>query len=508
MLPSSLRLRSAWWRGVSIACALPYALGVLGWAPQAGAEEAVLGASASAVPGYLRVPVPSAAARGALLSGGVGYGFTESQVEAPGDHHRMGARVGAVLTPVHWLDVALLSRLEHDTHATADELGSDGGTIIDSDVYAQAGTRLASGIHLGAGARGKFVRGVDLGRSLANPAVDLTLLAAYVPGASPFSVGALAGFRYDRTADAVLDASSYRRGDRLALGVSELNAVPLGIGGSYRFGATELIAELSADLLVGESAPALTQSPLRAGAGVRHKLGDQLALRLLTETALGARPPTGPTDPLLPVEPRFQVLVGVSYALLDWEPEPPGPSPLPARPEPARPPTPVANSTLEVKVTTRDGFPLSEAVVELERAGSVLSVPHHNLESYRLDKLPAGPATLRISGPRLTPEVRKIELSSGAVSVIDVQLTPAPETGQLRGLVRSFGGQGLQAQIRVEPLGTELVTEASGEFSLNVPPGHYDVVIVAPGHASQRRGVEVTVDGVIILNADLAKVTR
>lgn len=503
MLPYSLRVRSAWCRGVSLACAV---LCVLGGAGRAGAEDARLGASANAVPGYLRVPVPSASARGALVSAEAGYGFTESQVEAPGDHHRMGVRVGAVLTPIPSLDVALLTRLRHDTHSTADELGSDRGTVIDSDVYAQAGTRLASGIHLGAGARGKFVRGVDAGRSLMNPALDLTLLAAYVPSASPVSVGALAGFRYDRTADAVLDASSYRRGDRLALDVSEVNALPLGIGGRYRFGATEALAELSADLLIGAAAPALTQSPLRAGAGLRHRVADDLILRVLAETALGARPRTGPADPLLPVEPRFQVLVGVSYALLDWEgapePEPSSPPPLQHR---AEPPPPVANSALEVKVTTRDGFPLSDATVELVRAGRALGVPHHKLESYRRGELPAGPATLRVSAPRLMPEVRHIELSGGAVSTIEVQLAPAPATGQLRGLVRSFGGQGLQAQIRVEPLGTELTTEASGGFSVEVPPGRYDVVIVAPGHVSQRRRVEVTADGVIILNADLSK---
>ena len=103
---------------------------------------------------------------------------------------------------------------------------------------------------------------------------------------------------------------------------------------------------------------------------------------------------------------------------------------------------------------------------------------------------------------------RPVVLRSGAPLTLDVRLEAALTTGQLRGLVRSFGGQTLQARIRIEPLGTELVADEAGRFVMDVPPGHYEVVIEAPGHDPQRRRVEVTADGVVIVNADLTRMRR
>jgi len=471
------------------------------------AEGPTLGVGPLALPGYARVPVVAAAERGVLLSGGFGYGLTESQVDAPGSHHRLGARAAASATPLDWLDIALSTNVRHDRHSERDELGADEGTEIASELYTQAGSEVGADFHLGAGVRANFVRGVTLSQSLSNPALDLQLLAAYVPSGG-LSVGMLAGFRHDRTSQAVLAPAQYRAGDRLALGLSAFDAVPLGLGASYRFGATELIGELSGDLLLGSGAPDIAASPWRASAGARQRLSGALALRLMTETALGARPATGADDPLSPVEPRFQVVAGLSYALLDWEPAPEArplpPTHLPPRAAPA-PVAPPALCTLRVKVWTADGYPLSDASVELEAGQTKVSVPHHNLESYELSELSQGEAVVRVSAPRLRPRELRVTLRPGAPVTLDVRLDAAPQTGQVEGLVRSFGGKGLHARIRIEPLGTELTTDDSGRFLADVPPGQYQVVIEATGHERQRRHVVVTPDGVVVLNADLVR---
>ncbi len=460
-------------------------------------------------PGYFRVPIVAAAPRGVVLSGGLAYGFTESQVEAPGSHHRVGGRIAAAVTPLDWLNLTLGTNFRHDRHSADDDLGSDQGTVIDSDLSAQAGQDLGSDLHVGMAVGASFVRGASVARSLESPALDVQVLGAYLPRASAFSVGMLAGFRYDRSAGAVLDPALYRAGDRLALGVSDFNAVPVGVGASYRLGATDFIAELSADVLVGSGAPGLERSPLRASAGARHRLSDSVALRLMTETALGARAPTGAADPMVPVEPRFQVLLAVAYDLLRWDgartqgvPARPAVEALPLPPEPA---PAAALCTLQVNVTTEGGYPLSDATIEIVVGQTRVEVPHENLASYRRSELPAGEALLRVSAARLKPHVQTIQLRSAAPLVINVRLDQAAATGQLRGLVRSFGGQGLKAQIRVEPTGTEISTDRAGMFSIDVPPGRYEIVIDAKGHQSQRRKVEVTPDGVVILNADLSR---
>jgi len=467
---------------------------------------ALLGTGSQATPGYSHVPVVAAASPGVTLAGGVGYGFTEGQSAAPGSHHRVQGRVAASLAPLPWLDLAMGTNLRHDQHAD-DGLGSDQGTVLDSDLHAQAGTRLPGDLHLGGALGAAFMRGDSLGRSLESPRIDLLFLAAYLPPTLPFSVGLLAGYRYDRTSGVARDPSRYRSGDRLSLEVSEFDAIPVGIGGSYRLGLTEFLAELSGDILVGEGAPAFSESPLRFSAGARQQLGDKLSLRVMADTSLSARPSVGVADPLMPVEPRFAVLVGMAYHWIDWQREaaPSQPDqvhlPAPSRPEPPPP----ALASLEVRVTTLEGYPLSDASVEIVDGDQVLDVPHQEFENYRLDKIPARATQLRVRAARLLPQTLPIALVPGAPLVVDVQLAPAPPTGQVRGLVRSFSGAGLKAKIRIEPLGKEIQTDAAGIFQLDVPPGAYEVVVEAAGHEAQRRRVEVPEDGVVILNADLLR---
>ena len=162
-------------------------------------------------------------------------------------------------------------------------------------------------------------------------------------------------------------------------------------------------------------------------------------------------------------------------------------------------------ASLQVNVTTLEGHALSDATVELVMGATPVAVPHDHLQSYRASQLRVGEATLRVSAARLKTHTQSIKLRADAPLVVDVRLEPAPPTGQLRGLVRSFGGKGLQARVRIEPLGTELATDQAGNFMADVPPGRYVIVIRAPGRESQRRQVEVTPDGVVILNADLQK---
>lgn len=481
-------------------------------ARDAAAQSPELGAGARAVPGHFRVPVVAAASPGMRLAGAVGYGFIESQVDAPGTHHRIGGRAAAGVTLVRGLDLALGTTLRHDRHSASDARGSDQGSILSSELCARAGRAFAD-LHLGLGLSASFPGGTAVARSLQNPALDAQLLAAYVPEGAAWRLAMLAGLRYDRSASAMSDPRAYRAGDRLALGVSEFNAIPLGIGAGYRTGATEWTAEVSGDWLVGAGAPSLSRSPWRLSAGALHGLAEGVALTWVTETALSARPPTGSEDPLSPIEPRFQVLVGLAYRLLDWDAAPaavarPVTAPAFTRPAAAIPAAPAAPASLQVNVMTADGYPLSDATVELELGQATLMVSHENLARYRLPEVPAGVATLRISAPRLQSHVQSIRLESGAPLIVDVQLEAAPQSGQLQGLVRSFGGRRLQAHIRIEPIGVELSTDAAGAFLMDVAPGRYEVVIEAVGHETQRRQVVVKPEGVVVINADLAKAHR
>lgn len=486
-----LRVGASWLGSCAIVCALGH---------DARGESSDLGAGWRASPGYFRVPVVAAVAPGALLMGGVAYGFTESQAAAPGRHHRVQGRLAGGVTLLRGLDLSAGTNLRYDRHE-ADGLGADQGTVLDSDLHAEVGSELWPELHLGLGVGAAFTRGEGLGRSLQNPALDAHLLAAYLPRGAPLSLGVLVGFRLDRTAGVVRDPARYRSGDRLALEVSAFDAVPLGIGTNYRLGQTELLLELSGDVLVGSGAPDFLRSPLRATAGARQKLSDELSFRVLTDTSLSKRSDTSAAEAPLPVEPRFAVLVGMSYQWLGTAPKP---EPLPP-PSLRRPVAAPLLASLRVNVTTREGYPLSDATVELLVSAQTIAVPHDNLQLYRLDEIRVHEAMLRVRAARLEAYEAKVAFVAGAPLVVDVQLQPAPPSGQVRGLVRSFSGTALHAKIRIEPPGTELYTDAVGAFSADVPPGHYDILVEAPGHQAQRRRVEVAADGVVILNADLSK---
>jgi uncharacterized membrane protein len=96
-----------------------------------------------------------------------------------------------------------------------------------------------------------------------------------------------------------------------------------------------------------------------------------------------------------------------------------------------------------------------------------------------------------------------VDVEAKKIASAELVMKKTIKPGQLRGLVRSFNGKPLAATVRIEPIGTEVKTDADGTFSVDVPPGAYEVSVSAPGHAAQKRPVHVEENGVTVLNADL-----
>ena len=63
----------------------------------------------------------------------------------------------------------------------------------------------------------------------------------------------------------------------------------------------------------------------------------------------------------------------------------------------------------------------------------------------------------------------------------------------------------LSAQLTVAPLGTASDSDERGEFTIDLPPGEYEVSIEASGYRAQKRRVKIEQDGVTILNVDLGR---
>lgn len=476
----------------AIAIRVLVGLGLVCSAPPARALESA-GAAVGAQPGFYRVGLPEHAPP--TLAGTLGYGFTEAQDDAPGGHHRLSFRVAGAAAPIEWLNIAPELGGRYDFNP------NDTDSVIDMSLAARAFVpwrmlRLGAELEL-------WTPGAESASSFPDT-LSLDSRALVAIAFEHARIGLSLGYRLDRSANAAANAAKLGPEDRLALGLSSFDAVLIGIGGEVELGRSQIFAEISGDILFGRGAPSFVESPLRATAGVRHALSRPFTVELLTDISLSGRPDFDP-EALVPIEPRISLLAGVRYRFLPSEAAKAPPRTPPARrgaPEPiARPP----ETTFELSVVDDEGAAVPDAKVVMTIGGARREFAVDATGRYRDEHAPAGAAELRLEARGFEPEERSLVFEAGKPQNLDVALKALPPPSQVRGSVRSFGGAPLVAHVRVEPIGFETTTDASGQFELDVPPGSYDVAIEADGYASQRRKITVEPKGVVILNADLPK---
>ena len=456
------------------------------------------GAASDALPGIVRVPVAEGSEPAVAVS--AGYGYTEKLAGAPGASHRISGRVAGAAGVLPWLSLGAVANTRYDGHS------GDAGTMLDGTLSARVTAPLGS-LRVGAELKGWVPGAEEIGTTFGATSLDARLLfGARLEGVlAAFT----AGYRLDRSSEAGARAPRLGFGDRAALGLSEFDAVLIGLGVAVPVGPGEILAEVSGDLLVGDGAPSVAQSPLRATAGARLSLSERLSLELLVDGSLSGRPRVGAAEPLIPIEPRIGGLVGLRYRFTPARQDAviAAPAPAPVRTKPVAPPAPAvpAEAPFEVVLVDEEGLPVRNADVTLRTAERSEPLSGDDAGRYRNERVPKGPAKLVIQAPGYEPFERDVVIEPGKSLSLPATLKSLPPPSQVRGVVRSFGGQALVAKVRVEPLGIETTTDVSGAFQVDVAPGSYDVTIEAQGYESQRRQVRVDAQGVVILNADLVR---
>ncbi|MEI9953960.1 MAG: carboxypeptidase-like regulatory domain-containing protein [Pseudomonadota bacterium] len=452
------------------------------------AQEEELPAS-DALPGIYRVGIARTAP--AAVAGTLGYGFTEPQNAADGAHHRLSLRAAGAVPVVRWLSVGAVIDSRYDQHP------DDSGGVVDTALQARASTAL--GIwQLGAGIVGRLPGAESLETMTRSASVEGQALLATTLGR--VRIASLAGYRLDRGGAAGSDAAHLSSGDRLALGLSEFDAVLLGLGASVRVGKSELLAEVSADVLVGKDAPAFSQSPLRVALGARRAVARGLSLELLAVGSLSQQPDLSPAAPLVPNEPRLSVFASVRYQFLPHVPPPAQPA-APPVPAPIQP----LNSRLEVTVNDDQGAPVTNPRVFVTAAGERRDLSCDLAGHCTVEDVKAGDVVVRIEAAEFEPAERPLKVQAGVPAQLEVRLVAIPPPSQLRGVVRSLDGKAVTVRVRIEPVGTEASVDDNGNFQLDLPPGGYDVLIEATGYVTQRRHVQVEPKGVVVLNVDLSR---
>lgn len=465
--------------------------------------ETRLGDTPWALPGVVRVGVPGAAESRIAVGGIAGYGFTEGQSSTDSSHHRVFGGAAFAVAPTSSLEFALRLDGRYDHH-TDDGTGSHGGLVGDPRLLARFGGPVGNAFRMGAELGAWFPGNNAPSLVFGATTVDLGVLGAYSPEHGP-TVALRAGFRLDNSHNAAPEPNRFRFGDRLVLGLSDFNAVPLGLGIAVPVDRTEVLAEVSGDLLIGQGAPPVGESPLRVTAGLRHHVSDALSLQFLAEVSPSGRPTVGPNEPLIPIEPRASVLFGLSYRLpFEKKAAAVGPA-VPVQPTETEAPKPAASKTATLSITVHkaDGSPASDAVVTVRVGEFTKKAAPAADGKFTVDGIPEGDGEVEITAEGAETVKKPVRFAGGGSEAVDVALPRAMPQGEVRGLIRSFNGRGLAASIRVEPIGVETKADAQGAFAIDVPPGDYEVVIKAERYKEQRRKVHVDLNGVTILNAEM-----
>jgi len=483
------------------------------WSSSAAAQPAVdtrLGHAADGLPGLGRVALPRTVPWTIALSGSAGYGMTESVLGVDDTHHRLLGRLALSAQPAPWLAISLQLDGRYDTHSVGGV--RDSGLVGDPRLLVR-GWYESNGLGLGAQLTGWLPGENAPSIVFGATTLDLEALGSYA--VTPDVVLALnAGYRLDRSAESVDDPSRLSSADRISLGLSGFDAMLLGLGGAYRAGAVELYGEWSWDMLLGSDAPSALESPMRLGAGVRVWLAeaDAIQLELGFEALLSSRPDLANPAVVIPIEPRFNVHAGLTFRF----PAPTPPTELEDDGDGGNGdlvvPPPRELATIRGQVQDTAGAPVPDAEVVLRRAGQNVGAAATTDAEGRFEFTNVEPApdlSVLVTADGFRDGSAEVAVEAGGTADTALSLERALPGGQIRGIVQAFSGEALAATIRVEPLGQEAQTSAEdGVFTIDVPPGDYEVVVSSSGYEEQRRPVHVEENGVTILNVDMRRGRR
>ncbi len=450
---------------------------------------------------------PTCPERWAVAANG-GYGYTESVGNVSGAHHRLLGSLGGGVVPLPWLAIALRLDGRIDLHPH-DDRGKDLTGTGDPRLFLRGGYELPRDASIG----GEVVLWApgNNAPSFEPKAItsDFKALAAWRPKHRPFALLGHLGYRLDYSANSAPDLRRLRQGDRLALGLSDFDAVLYGVGASLRMiEKTELFAELSFDTLLGGGAPAFKVSPMRATLGARYFLPHDLQGELSLTGVFSSRPSFATDAPLVPVDPRVSITIGLRYGRA-LHPKPP------VEPEPPVEPTsePDINVFTSADVRGRVIDDKGEAVPDVR---VVLTIaPETTLREtvtdgegrYVFEKVPPGEATLEASAPGFQTQQWVVTVGPAMEASSDRSLVRKSDTGTLRLLTRTFSSEPLSATITVRDARGRKANAGKGDerglYEIDLPPGRYTVMISAPGYRTLRRTVQIERYGVAILNVDM-----
>ena len=504
---SLLLVLARFWLVVAIGCAARSSV-------QAQPIAAEVGASASAQRGLYQTGLPLAP-RELQLRVNAGYGVLERLSRAPGIEQRLAGGLAVGITPVPWLGFGLKLDGRLELHKN-DGMGSHIAGFGDPRLSVRAGHALGEAWSVGA-ELSLWMPGRDAPSWVVKAtSLDGRALVSYRPRAARWALLGSLGARLDNSASAAPPRVQLRVGDRISMGLSDSHAILAALGGIYRVAPEwHVLAELSADVLVGSQAPGFGDSPLRAAGGARYCFLAPWCAEATAVLSLSSRPSTSPTAPWVPIEPRFLLLLGVSYAF-SFEPSA-AQKPIAAQAAPDKAPTtseklgtktPPPTTQVEGEIFDDQGQPLPDVQVSLvAEGGTSFAAITDGKGHYRFTKVPYGTAQLEARAVGFATQHWSVGVGADLSPLPARALPVAANVGVLRGLVRDFKSAPLRAKITIKNARGKLVQTLEsgddGHVEVELAPGRYNVRIEAAGYGSHTQAIQIKGNGVSVLNADL-----
>ena len=475
----------------------------------ASADNETPGETERALPGLVRVGIPIAAVAPVVLAGSGGFALIDPVEDLDSGAARLAGRLAVAYSPIPQVSLGI------DMMGRVDFFSSETNLYGEPRLTARLALPAGKKLHLGAELDARLIgqEAPSIALQATSPSLrgmlgaelsERTWLAAHL------------GFHLDRSERTVPDEvplSSVSTADRITLGASSWSAVQWGVGVSHRLSGpkTELIGELSGEILVGTAAPSLFQSPWQLSLGARHPLGSSLSIQGTIDLGLSARPDPLPVDDLMPIHPRLGAIVSLvwRFGVKDEESQSNAAEEEPeeeTKPEKVAPPI-VAIKTSDITGTVVDegGRPLSDVEIIMTRPDSEPVTERSYADGgFKFADIP-DEGDVSIAFKTAGYDDGKLSFKTGQERNAEVVLYPAVPAGQVKGSVRDLKGDPIVATIVISPGKKEVKVNADGTFDLELAPGRYTVKFDHPDYSRQKRVIRVQDRGVVILNIALSK---
>jgi len=321
-----------------------------------------------------------------------------------------------------------------------------------------------------------------------------------VPNQSvPLTTHVNAGFQLDNTTETVPDGVNLTRVERFAHDISDYDFVALGVGAQYDLPFVSPFVSWNLDIPVNgpndicrRPGPECVESagfetfPNVISFGLQGEPVDQFAIHAGADVSLTSSQSVG-----LPATPPWKIIVGAN-----WKIDP--------RAKVERV-TKTVEKTRLVKgmperghlvgtvVDQKSGEPVGGAQIEYvgtERAPQVSGAETGEFRSYGFE--PETELTVRISHPNYHDTEMTKTLAKGDQEQT-IELEPKPQTGVVEGKITDEDGEPIAgATVRLAgPELTEVTTDSSGSFRVDVKAGKYGLGATSDNHLAANQTVDV-----------------